>query len=378
MPGPIKNKERVVKKTVLAVLIWAAAVSHALAAGMTAHMYVAEEALGRVSDPELKSLLGSEKGAVLAGSIFPDTGNGLRALGYPAKYNYGDLTHSSYFLETYLSYAQANCRKPFDDHCRLLIAHMMGVDAHHVEDRTYHTIFMESVERIDQRHRDLDSLGDMILINSYHRAKVLPCYRVPYQDLNEIMQAMGEDVTEGRIRTGNQAHRAGLLGERLLALFQRKAARELPWMAANMYSGPGGIDYSATALARTWEALWLRLNGRGDEVKHVAAVFPEPGETAAATQDKIYILFAQPMLAKSLAGWSFTVRDREKRIVPGAVWNHGEDHGELTIYSAFAPWAPLAACASYTVHLSAEVLDLNGKPLPKEYSWSFQTSCPKP
>ena len=73
------------KKFAFAVIVAGLISSRAFAAGMTAHMFMSEKAMELVSTPELKALLHSQKNAVMAGSIFPDTGNGLKMAGGPSR-----------------------------------------------------------------------------------------------------------------------------------------------------------------------------------------------------------------------------------------------------------------------------------------------------
>jgi len=362
------------KRIISAAAVFLAALWQAWAAGMTTHMFVAEEAIPRVRDPELKSILIAEKEAVLAGSIFPDTGNGLRFAGWPEKDNYSSVTHGMAFLESYLAYVKSSCARPYDEHCRLLLGHLMGVAGHDVEDGTYHETFDWYVEEMDLRGKgaDMDSEGDMVLIEKYHRGKALPRYRVPVDDLVKIFSSLGLPYTRNEIKLGNRMHRAGLFLERSYApLVYESNKKKLAWTMDNMYSGPGGVDYSAELLARFWDALWFRLNGKDELVQPIAGVFPQDGSTGLPRNAEIYVMFAKPMSRASVNVSNFVLQDAAGNFVKGRVKNHGEKFDRLVIFSSFAPWSFLKPGETYNASLSSGITDLTGKPLPAEFNWSF-------
>ena len=121
-----------VKKIAIGLAVLMLAVFQARAAGMTTHMFMSDVALDKISDPELKALLKSQRDAVMAGTVFPDTGNGLKFSGWPEKYNFGPVAHGQPFLEAYLAYIKENCSQPYSDHCQLLIGHESADELHHV------------------------------------------------------------------------------------------------------------------------------------------------------------------------------------------------------------------------------------------------------
>jgi hypothetical protein len=370
----LSGRESVLKKRFILFIAVGLFPGVLLAAGMTTHMYVAEEAIRRVADPELRSLLLAEKDAVLAGSVFPDTGNGLRFAGWPEERNYSDQTHKLDFLESYLAYVQSRCRRPYDEHCRLLLGHLMGVAAHDVEDCTYHEIFDWYVEEMDLRGRDadMDSEGDMILISRYHRGKVLPPYRLPVDDLVEIFSSLGMPQTGKEIKLGNQIHRLALFLERSYApLVYQSSKNRLAWTMENIYSGPGGVSESAEFLARFWDALWLRLNGKDELVQPIAGVFPADGFSALPPEAEIYVMFAQPVSRAGVNSTNFVLQDAEGNLVKGRVRNHGGKSEPLVIFSAFEPFARLTPGRTYTAILKSGINDWKGRPLTREFRWSF-------
>ena len=118
------------KKLAVAAILICLVSSRAFAAGMTAHMFMSEKAMEQVSDPQLKALLKSHSNAVMAGSVFPDTGNGLDYVFLPGYDNYSSEAHRLEFLAAYGAYVNSSCRQPYSDHCQLLVAHYLGTCAH--------------------------------------------------------------------------------------------------------------------------------------------------------------------------------------------------------------------------------------------------------
>ena len=367
------------KRIVIGLAVLTLAVFQARAAGMTTHMFMSELALDKISDPELKALLKSQRNAVLAGTVFPDTGNGLKFTGWPDKYNFGPVAHEQPFLEAYLAYIKQNCPRPYSDHCQLVIAHFMGTAAHLMEDGTSHNIFQWYVNQNDLKpgvKGDLDIRGDQVLIENYHRGHVIPHYDVPAKDIAKIFSTMGLHYSWQSIVIGNQVHHTALVLERAQApLLYSQNKKRFPWMWNNFYQGPGGIDFSSTVVAKYWDCLWQRLSGKDDQVQAVIGTFPLSGTEKTPGDTRVYAMFGKAMLAETITETTFLLRDATGRAVPAAIWRgkKPEKHKvePLVIFYTLAPASELKPGETYTVTLTTAILDLDHKPLPAPYSWSF-------
>ncbi len=346
------------------------------AAGMATHMVITEIALDKISDPELKALLQANRDAALTGSIFPDTGNGYAYSPFAREdQNYSEFTHLPEFTEAYLAELKADCRAPFAD-CPQLLAHFMGTQAHNMEDGIYHTLFNDERERMDARamETNLDESGDFILINWYDRCRNLPKYYVPADKLEKVFQKLGKDYKKKTIVTGNQVHKDALVGECLLAPFEKASLeKKIPWEIKNIYSAPGGIDYTAGIVADYWEALWLRLNGKDDRLALINAAYPASGAEGIPLETRIYLMFNQPVLTGTLNSSSIILTGPDQKPVQGTVRNQNKNRSELTIFSEFIPGASLKPGAAYTVVLTPGIIGINGKSLLQNYSWKFST-----
>jgi hypothetical protein len=371
-------KEVSMKKIFVMALIIACLPCQVLAAGMTTHMYMSDVALKQISDPELKKIMNDNRDAVLAGTIFPDSGNGLDfTLGYSKKDNYSGVTHWPPFTEAYLAYVAANCSRPYSDHCRILIAHFLGTCAHNLEDGPSHNMFQKTVFRKDpgSKHKvDMDSGLDYVLIEKYHRGSVLPKYVVPYDDLVKVFQSMGLPYTRQDMVDGNRVHRAALFAERVVApSYYASVKGKIPWAVENIITAPGGVDYTGAVVAKYWDALWLRINGRDPE-EMILAVYPEPAATNIDPQSSLFLMFNRPVQTKTVNRGTVILTGPDQKPVNAEVDNQSDGHSELNIFTSIHPRAALKPGETYTVSLTSGIIDLHGKPLPENYSWKFTTA----
>src|SRR5690606_32974341 len=57
---------------------------------------------------------------------------------------------------------------------------------------------------------------------------------------------------------------------------------EMPWMAHNLETGPGGVTFAAESIAGVWESTWGRLLGDQPPTEAVT-VYPLPGQRRLPT-----------------------------------------------------------------------------------------------
>ena len=369
--------------------------SRSLAAGITTHIIMSHEAVEHVTDLQLKALLKAHFDTVISASVFPDSGTALRgSLKYVNKPNYGELTHWPPFMEAYYDYVKNVCPAPFSD-CQVLVAHFLGTLAHNIEDGIYDEIWMAHEQRMDAegRNAQLDFAGDMIVIVKYGLWTMVPDYELPVDHVVQVFKSMGLGYNSKHVKTGVRILRTGMISERIAAPFTfDNYADRLPWAINNIYTGPGGIYFTGQAVARYWEALWQRLNGK--EAKLVVATYPLEGAGDAVRDTEINVVFARGKLSRSVNASTFVVKDGHDNAVEGRVRNYGAD---TTHVSTFVPTGPLRPGAKYTATLSTGIQDLanvppacrkigkygecilpekdylQGRNIPLNYSWSFTT-----
>ena len=403
MELPLDTKEKnFVKKIILAALIVGAVASPAFAAGMSTHQFMTETALEKVSDPELKNFLEAHREMVLTGTVFPDTGFALRyTVEYGKKPDYGEFAHWPPFFNGYLAYIRAHCPQPFDGHCQDLIAHLMGVAAHTTEDGAYDEIFLPLAAKMDPATLTLDTdvVPEFLLIARFHRWKDVPKYYIPTDDLYAIFSSMGLDYSRKEIILGNKLLPAATTAERVLVWHYWDSDRKkIAWTMDHIYSAPGGIDFSATVVAKYWEILWRMLD-KNEAPPLMVSTFPEAGAVSADPDSPITVFFSAGKISRTVNSSTFIVAGPDGKAVDGQVKNYGLD---ATNVSTFIPKDPLAPGATYTVTLTTGIYDLTnhpgcerfgnsghclttsendyqGKPIASNYSWTFTTgSSAKP
>lgn len=364
------------KRVLLFALIYVSIASRSFAGGMTLHMNMSDVALQEVSDPELKKILNDNREAVMAGTVFPDTGNGLNyTIGYSKQDNYAKLTHYHPFLEAYLGYIKTNCRAPYSGHCQELIAHFMGSAAHNIEDGTSHYILYRIDERMDPagERTDMDSAGDFVLIQKYGRGKDLPRYVVPYDDLVRIFRSMGVVYSRRSLVDGNRIHRLALFAERAMAPARfQTVKRRNPWFVDNIMTAPGGVNYGGRVTAQYWDALWERLNGK-DPAGMISAVYPDPDARDIDPATALYLMFNRPMQGETINTDTVILKDGNGDMVNASI-KINADSSRLTVFAVLNPAERLRGGQEYSAVLSPEITDLNGRRL-EAYVWKFTTAA---
>ncbi len=332
-----------------------------------------EEAIENVEDPDLKALLLRHRDTVLSASGFPDFGNAAESLPrYKDREIMIDAAHGPEFLESYTAYIKDNFDPPYSD-CERLIAHMMGSAAHSLEDQTYDEIFMRKAFMVDLEtddlwEYDLDTGADIILITKYGRWLDVPHYHVPARDLVHVYEAMGLEVSRAELRAGSRMHKAGHVGERLIAPFlHRKYAREIPWTADNVVTHAGGIKYHGPLVARYWENLWSLLNEDNDRFELLLGTFPDEGGSIPADA-YVSVFFNRGINRDTITTETFILKDSAGKIIPGSIRFEGGN------VASYLPDPVLRPGATYTYVLTTGIKDITGAPLDEEHVGTFSAT----
>lgn len=229
-------------------------------AGMTVHLFMADEAIKRVKHSDLKKLLNKHKSVVRNGSTFPDTG-------YVIKNGFGEYTHWADFQNLYLKYIQQNCSWPFKNiRCEKLYAHLMGVAAHALGDSNWDGEFVPQSAKNDfnGEYDKADSFTsialDMATIIKYKKSSV-PFPFLPKKELSWIYKTAGpkagKKTKHGHMSTGYHITRMlkvfEVMGSPFAYLHVRRKA---PWSFENFVEAKGGVYDSAQKIANYWNEIW--------------------------------------------------------------------------------------------------------------------------
>ena len=276
----------------LACLLSLALPARAPAAGMITHAWMADEAIGHVSDPKLEAYLDLHNHEVLSGASSPDTG-------YAAG-GYGEITHWERFVNAYVSYlrGRSGCGDLTSrlSPCAPLVAHMFGVAAHGMGDEMWDWLFEplitdhgESPEFPVSFPPPADAANvissqeyamDTIALADHFRWGESGYFLPPPNELTPIYDAANHGhTTEADILSGFAVGSAALTAERAGGVADAPRVREqMPWSSAHMDDESGGVLFNARAIAGYYDALWEKLNSDDPPAPKVVSVHPEDGE----------------------------------------------------------------------------------------------------
>lgn len=383
-------------------------------AGIVTHRWMTEEAIAQVDIPELDGLLRDHLAMVQAGAGFPD-------VGYVEGNTYGETAHWQRYVDNLIDAirSRTDCGAIPDPAgpCAELIAFTFGVAAHGMGDEVFDWLFEPNSADRDEYFTDVPTANeggaetqmDLVAIGRYGVERPLAGY-VP--DEAYVLAAFDDSGQPGV--TADEFALVPMLP--LLWDVEKAWADEyladlevaMPWMAANLVTAPGGVDFAATAIAGYWESLWGRLTGDQPPTR-VSITYPAPDQTgipatgwdrdsfrpgsdrdgggarnriaAALTSARPYTgasgglavsdqFSAAAMSITDLStGAAVPVKDGFPRSVP-----YGSSDGEHLI--DVQPAEDLAECTWYRVDVSVgePLLDARGEPV-EAYSWQFRTEC---
>lgn len=386
------------------------------AAGITTHGWMAIEAIDHVTNPQLRALLESHIEQVRAGASFPD-------VGYVGGNTYGEEAHWQRFVDAYLTLIE---NKPGcgdltdkDGPCADLVAHAFGVAAHGMGDETWDWLFEPYGPDLDEYyvHPDVPTANeggaetqmDLVAIGRYGVPRPAT---PPLPDAALLVQAF-----QNSGMTGVDASQFSLVPSLPILWDVEKGWSDahladveaaMPWMSANMVTAPGGVNFSAKAIAGYWSSMWGRLTGN-PQATTVSVTYPAPGQTgvpdtgwdrdsfqpgssrgrggalnritAVLTSSRPYrdanggggvpqeLPVGSMMLYRVSDNAPVALKAGYPRSVP-----YGADAGEHLI--DVQPAANLDRCTWYRVDVSTDASVLDAQRLAvTPYSWTFQTEC---
>lgn len=421
----------------LAVAIGLALPSHALAAGMTTHAWMAEDAVRHVDDPELRTLLSRHRRALMSGAAYPDSGYAVGSL--PGG-SYGEISHWERFTNAYAARVRSKprCASTIErgrGRCARLIAHLMGTAAHGMGDEVWDWLFEPQMhdhgESPSDRSRVDDQPGwaelqltpvgpllgpglldlerallaptigpligspeyamDVIAIADHHRVLYSPT-PPPVRDLLAVYRSIGRDDVTGEGILAGHAAVTGIQGAQRAGVVEADSVRtDLPYTSAHMHDESGGVHYTAEAIAGYYEALWRKLAGHRPAPR-VAAVHPErdergvpfvaqpprtsPGPLVGGAANRIVAVLTSAVDPTTLGPRSFRVRDERGRVVPAldGTPRAGPYHTEDGTHSLlWHPAGDLKPCTRYRAELTRRLRDLSGERLARPVRWTFTT-----
>jgi hypothetical protein len=432
----LRRSARVVAVAAGAAASLAIPVTGAFAAGETTHAFMADEAIDALPAGSLRSLLSAHRLEVMSGAGYPDTGYWVENGTVPVRGDelrpsddFGEESHWERFINAYVDHIRAkdcgDLAAPLGP-CAEVIAHMMGSAAHGMGDEVWDWLFEPRVtdhgedaaknffaegrpahpldgNPLDEASSSIEYAMDEVAITEHMRWLLPGTTAPPVNDLVEVYGRRGLTVTPEHIMAGHAVSNAAMSLERAVAPEESPRVQEdMPWSASHFVTEPGGVDFTAEAIAGYYEALWRKLTALEHPAPEVVAIHPEPGARDVPVQWlpartapgpatgggelRIWAALGHAVEPSTVTPETFKLLDAAGAPVtplagfprPGP-W--GADGGTHSIL--FYPAADLVPCARYTAVITTGLLDLEGASLEKEQRWTFQTApasgrCPKP
>lgn len=415
------------RRGLLACLLFFALPASAHGAGETTHAWMAERAIDYVADPELKAVLDAHRLDVQSGSGYPDTGYWVDG-NYPDSLSkdYGEESHWEPFINDYVAHIRSkdcgDLAAPFGP-CAGLVAHMMGAAAHGMGDEVWDWLFEPRVtdygedagknffapenpggplessgspigNPLDDLSSSIEYAMDEVAI-WYHDRWVSPATAPPpVADLVEVYRLRYGEVQPEHMIAGHGVSSSAMAAERAVAPEEgpRIHDKDMPISSAYFETAPGGVVFSARAIAGYYDALWRKLTAPASAVPKVVAIYPPdgaeevptrwhpaktaPGPETGGGELRIWAALGNAVAPASLTTGSFKLLDASGNAVPPqegfprlGPWGSYGTHSML-----WYPAADLDPCTRYTAVLTTDLRDLDARPLAAEKRWSFRTA----
>jgi hypothetical protein len=239
---------------------------------------------------------------------------------------------------------------------------------------------------------------DIAVISAYGRMTGYSPVPPPIHELLPVYEQLGEtNGTADKMLAGYGFVTAALSAERSVSVPEgERLRRQMPWSWNNVTTAPGGVDWTAKAIARYYEALWVKLRD-GSPLPDVAAVYPankardvpyvwpagktSPGPSTGGGENRIIAVMSNAVYPPSITRDTFYVAAPDgTRVAPAPGFPKPGPYGgsDGTHSLMFYPAGDLEPCTKYTAVLTTGLQDWRGQGgainnLPREHRWTFTT-----
>jgi hypothetical protein len=238
----------------------------AFANGQSSHLWITEQAVGAVEEPELAAFLADPEVLVwLAnGTMFPDGG-------YAVDHPYGETAHWEPFHDLYLDWIVANHTPPWTAEGRRHVAFYLGMVSHGLADQVFDALYLERSRRFDAdlgwaAGESMDEATDVAFIAEVGPREI-PARQVPTEALGPLFAQAGVPVSASTLVDGQRLLSVAIFfvggasqNPDALAGYQA----EFPWATSHQADPavPGNPPDEIRFIAAGWERAWDRLHGR--------------------------------------------------------------------------------------------------------------------
>ncbi len=351
------------------------------ACGVNSHMWISDTAMCRLSDQsQIRQWLNTQKlvDLVRLGSFFPDSG-------YVANHAYGELTHWSPFINTYIESLKNKYQGVFDGtSAKEDIAFLFGVAAHGFEDELFDTIFLRRSLEIENTDQDLADPGVDYLLTSQGKTHIKPAFYFPMESVIEAIRATNTEVEQSNISLGmNRAYLATALVTAPMAAanLAQPYYDSMPWVASHFddFAIPGSLNQEPYFVGQLFESIWLQLKGEWKAEQGFIGSVPAEGqllESAGLIADRtVSFIFSlgmyEPTIREHLKIEDEMGQEIEYELAFNR-WSNGNDYSRVI---QVLITTPLIAGRGYQFKFLPGIRWVNGSVLDVEKNFFFYARC---
>jgi len=252
----------------------------ALAHGLFGHVHVTGWAIENLPRGELRDMFRDPavSNAAYMGAVFPDTGY---ALATAASGAYGEYAHWEPFVEALIQHIRTTYGPTYDTlEERRLIAFLMGVASHGLQDEVFDSTFLHETEQRDGHSAEATDPGtDAFLVFDGH-ARMYPDAWVPMDDVLPLFAGLGQPIDapliENQLNIVFTLYMNDEFGRNTAYASADEYEAQIPW-AREHYLDPevaGSLRAEIGPTAAYMQAIWDRLHGRFDDSNLIIYAYP--------------------------------------------------------------------------------------------------------
>ena len=249
-------------------------IQSALANGQSSHLWITEQAIQRLPEGALKSILSDEQFEQQwrNGTMFPDGG-------YAVNDDYGEMAHWEPFQKAYLHWIQDSYGSPWSTEAKEHIAFLMGLASHGLADQSYDAMYFRRAYVYDEEstwEESFDTATDVTFVAETHIQSTVDVW-VP-SIVYDIYQQQGHSVSPSVVEQGQSRLNLAIYWVGSTASQPDLVAtyiEQYPWGTTHQLdlTVPGNPSMEADIVMEYWQTLWRELN---DGIEHPLLLFTHP------------------------------------------------------------------------------------------------------
>lgn len=369
-------------RRLLALAVWLLPAT-AAANGAYTHVHMSQLAHEMLAPGELRELLDTERPALEAGSMFPDSG-------YAVSDEYGELAHWERFLDAYVRYLRDTYAGDYRSaEARAHVAFLLGVASHGMADQSYDTTLLARAFEVDgpeDAEHPVDQYADYFLVIDHEVAFRVPAF-APYESLPAVIRdaSGGHEVSPSTLMDAMRRMETltGVQSDaRIAGGLYWDAWGSYPFLGTHVYNprAVGSVTWTAGLIAEYWRVVWARLRGAdAPDADLVIRTVPEDGganwpvdRSESEAWGRVAIWFGYGVDRDQITPLVTMTDDAASPVPIRFETAYGGRERNLLFV---VPEAPLRHDTVYTVEIGAGVETISGAVTGAPALFSFRTRC---